>query len=322
MSVINRRSFVAGCAAPFVLGAVRPVRAAIGGPDGEQVAGFTRFSLGEFEIIIVSDGNLATPANLLGVNAEGDELATFLERRFLDPITNYAHTNHVVINTGDAMVLVDVGSGDKFQPTAGRLLENMEAAEIDPTDITHVALTHAHPDHVWGMMDDFGDEPRFPEATYAMGAGEFDWWMKEGRVDDVPDTMKPFVVGARNALSPVSENTVMLQDGGEVVSGVRLIATPGHTYGHMSVVVESGGESLLVLGDAINHAHVSFERPEWQFGFDFDKQQAVATRKRLLDMAATERMAVSGYHLPFPGVGHVAKLGDAYRYVPALVKWG
>lgn len=320
--LINRRTLLGGLAAPFVVTMPSLARAAITGPDGAQAAGFTRFTLGEFKITIVSDGNLTTPANLLGVNAENGDLAEFLESRYLDTITNYAHTNHVIINTGDAVVLVDVGSGDKFQQTAGRLLENLEAAEIDPGDITHVALTHAHPDHVWGMMDDFGDEPRFAEASYAIGAAEFEWWMKDGRVDGVPDGMKPFVVGAQNALSPVADRMSMLTDGGEVAPGVRMISTPGHTIGHMSVVVESGGQSLLVLGDAINHAHVSFERPDWQFGFDMDKDQAVITRKRLLDMAATDRMAVSGYHLPFPGVGHVARDEGAYRFVPALVRWG
>ncbi|MDG1430979.1 MAG: MBL fold metallo-hydrolase [Paracoccaceae bacterium] len=320
--MINRRTLIAGLSAPFIVTMPGIARAVIGGPNGEQSAGFTRFTLGDFEITVVSDGNLATPANLLGVNAEDGDLAAFLESRFLDTITNYAHTNHVIINTGDAMVLVDVGSGDKFQQTAGQLLNNLEAAEIDPSDITHVALTHAHPDHIWGMMDDFGDEPRFPEATYAMGATEYDWWMKDGRVADVPDAMKPFVVGAQNALSPVAERVSMMVDGGEVTPGVRMIATPGHTLGHMSVVVESAGESLLVLGDAINHAHISFERPNWQFGLDMDKEQAVTTRNRLLDMAASERMAVSGYHLPFPGVGHVARDGEAYRFVPALVRWG
>ncbi len=321
MSSISRRALFAGLASPFVVGALRPVHAAIGGPEGQQVSGFTRFSLGAFEITVVSDGNLTTPANLLGVNADGAEVVSFLEKRFLDPVTNYAHTNHVIVNTGEAMVLVDVGSGDKFQTSAGRLIENLEAAEIDPSDITHVALTHAHPDHIWGMMDDFGDEPRFPEATYAMGAAEYDWWMKDGRVDDVADGLKPFVVGAQNALSPVAAATAMLSDNDEIVPGVRMIASPGHTLGHMSVVIESEGEQLLVVGDAINHAYVSFERPNWQFGFDMDKELAVKTRNRLLDMAATDRIAVSGYHLPFPGVGHVVREGDAYRFIPALVRW-
>ena len=101
-----------------------------------------------------------------------------------------------------------------------------------------------------------------------------------------------------------------------------MIATPGHTPGHLSVVVESNGQQLIALGDAMSHAQASFARPEWYNGFDMDGEQTVATRKRLLDMAATDRMAVLGYHFPFPGVGHVMRDGDAYRFVPALWQFG
>ena len=319
---IDRRAALGLITGSLTAGVLATGRArALGAPAEGQAPGYVRFGLGDATVTIVSDGNLITPASLLGVNADPAEVRAFLEARKLSSEVNYAHTNHVVVETGEATVLVDVGSGDKFQPSAGRLLANMEAAGIDPAAITHVALTHAHPDHVWGMMDDFGDEPRIPEAGYAIGAAEFDWWMKEGRVDDVEDGMKAFVVGAQNALAPVAERMEMVADGAEIAPGVTMIDTLGHTLGHMSAMVESGGERLLVLGDAINHGHVSFERPDWQFGFDMDREQAVATRRRLLDMAAADGIAVAGYHLPFPGVGHVVREGSAYRFLPALVRW-
>ena len=318
--IVSRRRFVnLAAAAPLLAGA--SANALPSAPRSAQNAGWSRFSLGDFEITILSDGHLTLPTTVIGVDAPREEVVAFLNERYLDPETNYGHTNHVLIDTGAARVLVDVGSGDKFQPTVGRLVDNLEAAGVDPSDVTHVALTHAHPDHVWGMMDDFGDEPRFPEAAYAISAAEFDWWTAEGRENEVPEEMQGFVIGAKNALSPVAERTTMMKDGDEVAPGVRMIATPGHTVGHMSVMVESGGEALLVLGDAISHAHVSFERPRWAFAFDMDGAQAAETRLRLLDMAATDRIAVSGYHLPFPGVGHVARDGDAYRFMPALWRW-
>ena len=319
--IVSRRRFVQTAAAAPLMGAATAL-ATPGAPSTGQNDGWSRFSLGSFEVTIVSDGNLVVPTTTLGENAPREEVSAFLESRFLDPEVNYSHTNHVLIDTGSARVLVDVGSGDKFQPSAGKLLENLEGAGIDPASITHVALTHAHPDHVWGMMDDFGDEPRIPEARYAINAVEFDWWMAEGRANEVPEAMQAFVVGAQNALKPVAERMSMVADGAEIVPGVRMIATYGHTIGHMSVMVESDGAAMLVAGDAIAHRDVSFERPDWHFGFDMDKEQAVATRKRLLDMAATDRIALAGFHLPFPGVGHAARQGDAYRYVPALWKWG
>lgn len=316
---INRRTLLgATLATPFVV----PVRAAVPvPPPSGQNAGWYRFALGDFEVTVLSDGNLTVPATGLGVNADPGEVQAFLAARYLDTETNYAHTKHFLIDTGTAQVLVDVGSGERFQPSAGRLLANLAAAGIDPASITHVALTHAHPDHVWGMLDEF-DELRIPEAAYTVGAAEFDWWMAEGRVDQVPEAMQAFVVGAQNALGPVAEHTAMAAGETEIVPGVRMIDTPGHTLGHMSLMVESAGEAMLVTGDAINHAHVAFEHPDWHFGFDMDKEQAVATRRRLLDMAAADRVLIAGYHLPFPGIGHAVKEGSAWRFLPALWIWG
>lgn len=318
--IVSRRKFLTATAATPLLATTGAV-AAPSAPTSAQNAGWTRFSLGEFEITILSDGHLLVPTTTLGANAPREEVVEFLTDRFLDPEINYGHTNHVVIDAGDARVLVDAGSGDKFQPTVGRLTENLEAAGIELSSITHVALTHAHPDHVWGIMDDFGDEPRFPEAAYAINAAEFDWWTAEGRESQVPEAIQAFVVGARNALTPVAERTTMLQTDAEIVPGVRMISTPGHTIGHMSVLVESAGEALLVLGDAMAHVYASFERPDWHFAFDMDPAQTVGTRRRLLDMAATDRIAVTAYHFAFPGVGHVAPRGDAYQFIPALWKW-
>ncbi|MEM8841352.1 MAG: MBL fold metallo-hydrolase, partial [Pseudomonadota bacterium] len=107
----------------------------------------------------------------------------------------------------------------------------------------------------------------------------------------------------------------------EIVPGVRFHASNGHTPGHMSLIVESEGEVMLITGDALNHPYVSFEHPDWHFGFDTDREMAAATRRRLLDMLATDRMTIASYHLPFPGIGHAQRAGDAYRYLPASWIW-
>lgn len=293
-----------------------PALAQLGGPATANPAHF-RFTLGEAKITILSDGHLSLPTSGMGVNADPAEVQAFLEAHYLSPETNYSHTNHLYVELGEAKVLVDVGSGNRFLDTAGRLMENMDRAGIDPMEITHVIITHAHPDHIWGVRDDF-DEAIIPDAAYFIGETEQAFWMQDGLASRVSPEMQQFVVGAQNSINVDGADWELMSDGFEVVPGIRVIDTPGHTPGHMSVIVESGGQQLMALGDTISHAYLGFARPEWYNGFDSDGDQTVATRKRLLDMAAADRMAVLGYHFPFPGVGHVARDGDAYRFVPAL----
>jgi len=217
---------------------------------------------------------------------------------------------------GEAKVLVDVGSGTRWIDTAGRLMENLEAAGIDPAGITHVVITHAHPDHIWGIRDDF-DEPIFPDAEYVIGTHEYDWWMQDGLVDRVGPAEQQFVVGAVNALQAEGLEWTLAQDGHEVAPGLRLVATPGHTPGHMSLVVESRGQQLMALGDAMSNPWMNFAKPDWYNSFDHDGERTAATRRKILDMAAADRIAVLGYHFPFPGVGHVKPNGEVFEFIPA-----
>lgn len=316
----TRRSFLKTAAAmpAFALPGAQAL-AELGGPEGGNPAYF-RFTMGEAKITIVSDGYLSLPTNGLGVNADPAEVQAFLAAHYLSTETNTSHTNHLIVEIGDNTVLVDVGSGNRFMDTAGRLWGNLDAAGIDASGITHVVITHAHPDHIWGVRDDF-DEAIIPDAAYYLGETEHNYWMQDGLASQVPAEMQQFVVGAQNSINVDGAEWELMSDGFEVVPGVRVIDTPGHTPGHMAVVVESSGQQLIALGDAMSHAYTNFAHPEWYNNFDADGDQTVATRTRLLDMAATDRMAVLGYHFPFPGVGHVMRDGDAYSFVPALWKF-
>lgn len=297
-----------------------PARAqTLGAPATANPAHF-RFQLGDAVLTVVSDGHLEIPASGLGLNADPEEVKAFLESYFLSTETNYSHTNHLVIETGEATVLVDVGSGNRFLPTAGRLMDNLDSAGIDPGAITHVVFTHAHPDHIWGIRDDF-DEAILPDAAYFLGAAERDYWLQDDLVNQVPTELQQFVVGAVNSLNVEGADWSFVGHETEIVPGVRVIDTPGHTPGHMSVIVESAGKQMIALGDTMTHAWINTVHPDWVGSTDTLPEQTVATRRRLLDMAATDRMAVLGYHFPFPGVGHIARDGDGYRFVPALWQW-
>lgn len=316
----NRRDLLKLTAALPVFTLTGTAKAMISAPDSGQAPGYFRFKMGEARLTVISDGYFTGAAAGLGINVAEADVMAFLEQHRESTVTAYQHTNHVVIELGDAVVLVDVGGGTRFLPTTGRILQNLEAAGIDADAITHVFLTHAHPDHVWGIRDDF-DEALFPDAEYIVGGTEYDWWMQDDLVNQVPDSMQQMVLGAVNSLSAVEPQLRMAVDGDEVAPGVTAVASHGHTHGHMSLRVDTGGDSLLVLGDAATHPYVSFEQPDWVREVDMDPAQTVSTRKKLLDMAATDKMAVLGYHFPFPGLGHVMAIDGAYRFLPALWQW-
>ncbi|MEY8880622.1 MBL fold metallo-hydrolase [Donghicola sp. XS_ASV15] len=299
----------------FALTATAP-KAQVAAPTSDNPAHF-KFAIGAAQVTVISDGFFETPVSGLGVNADPAEVQAFLAAHYLSTESSLAHTNHLIIDLGEARVLVDVGSGSRFMPTAGRLMANLEAAGIDPSSITHVVITHAHPDHIWGVRDDF-DEAILPDAQYFIGADEHAFWLQDGLAASSPAEMQQFVVGAVNSLNVEGADWVLLSDGDEICPGVRAIATPGHTPGHISVHVESEGQQLVALGDSMNHAYTNFAHPDWYNGFDMDGAQTVATRQSLLDRAAEDRITVCGYHFPFPGVGHVMREAGSYRFLPAL----
>ncbi|MDQ2089431.1 MBL fold metallo-hydrolase [Marimonas arenosa] len=305
---------LAAIAPGFALPAM--ARANLGVPAAANPGHF-RFTLGEARLTVISDGFFTQPIETVGVNADRDAVANLLERHFLAPEANYAHTNHLLIELGDATVLVDVGSGSRFFPTTGRLMANMEAAGIDPGAITHVFITHAHPDHIWGIRDDF-DEPIFPDAEYIIGEVEHGYWMQDGLANAVAPEDQQFVVGAVNSINAEGVEWTLVQDGAEIAPGISVMDSFGHTAGHMCLRVESGGKQLIALGDSFAQTWMNFAHPGWYNDIDADPGQTVSSREAILDMAAADEIALIGYHFPFPGVGHVARDGAGYRFVPAL----
>lgn len=307
-------AFALTSAMPFTIPST--ARAQMRAPDADN-PGFFHFHMGQARLSIISDGWFSQPMAGQAINADEADKLVFLNAHYLDLEQNYAHTNHLYVELGATRLLVDVGSGGRFGTTTGKLISNLEAAGIDPAGITHVAITHAHPDHIWGVRDDF-DEPLFADAEYIIGGDEYAYWMQDDLVNRVPETGQQFVVGAVNALTTEGLEWTMAAPEQEIAPGIRMIATPGHTRGHMSVEIESDGHSLIALGDCMTQAFLNFAHPEWVAARDDLPDVTVATRRRLLDRAAADRVAVLGYHFPFPGIGHVKPAQDAYTFIPAL----
>jgi glyoxylase-like metal-dependent hydrolase (beta-lactamase superfamily II) len=273
-----------------------------------------KLKLGTAEITIVSDGVFSLPRSLvLPDKPEADIVGLFQAHGASMEIV--AETNVTVVRDGPVLALIDTGAGPDFMPTLGKFGDRLEEIGIKAEDVTHVVFTHAHADHFWGVIDPLGDGSRWPKAKHVMSRGERDFWLAQGIEDKVPAFQKSMATGIQRRLKELGDLITVADAGSDVAPGLALMATPGHTPGHVSVAVRSGNEELVVLGDALTHAAVSFGAPDWRWGSDIDADQAVRTRKALLDDLANRKAAVIGYHLPWPGLGRVERQGSAYRYV-------
>ncbi len=278
--------------------------------------GWSRSSLqlGEASIEIVSDGKLVLPVNMVLGRVPEDQRDAFLAA---NPPANGAlesPLNLTLYRDGERVVLFDAGSGPNFMSSAGKLGEALEVAEVSADDVTHVVFTHAHPDHIWGVIDDF-DELVFANAEYLMSQTEWDYWFNPETVNQVPEERQSFAVGARRMMQAIEERSSQFKQGVEVLPGIEAFDTAGHTPGHTSFVIRHAGDSIMVGGDVVTNAVYSFANPQWEMATDSDPAEGVKARQKLLDRLASEKMQLIGYHLPHPGTCRVEKKDGTYVYV-------
>ncbi len=216
--------------------------------------------MGDVKIDVLSDGKLQLPLNFVVPDAPKEELTALLKRINL-PTDSYApDCNLTLVRDGKNTILFDVGSGANFMPSAGKLGGAMEEFGLDPSDVTHVVFTHAHPDHLWGLMDDF-DDPVFPEAQYMISKVEWDFWIDPTTVEKMNEARKTFAVGAKRNLEIIEDKISRFNFSEEIIPGIQALDTRGHTPGHTSFEIRSGSESVVVTGDAITNHAISFEKP-------------------------------------------------------------
>jgi len=315
---LSRRSLLAlgaGLGASAMLGETALAKAP---KVGTQPAYFYRFPLGDAEVTVVSDGLLPLgPPKGTFIGVPDDEVKKMLTDNFLSAENVVLEQNSPIVNTGDKLILFDTGMGTSkmFGATTGRQQKSMAEAGIKPGDIDAVVLSHAHIDHIGGIVGADG-KPLFPNAQYYITQADFDFWTDEGKLGG---PFKDFIVHARKNLLPVRDRIVFIKDGQEFLPGVQAIAAPGHTVGHTIFTVSSAGKSFVFLGDLSHHPVLLLEKPRMEFSYDSDPKQAAATRVQLLDMIAANKLPVMSYHYAWPGFGHVAKAGDGFHYYPAAM---
>ena len=285
----------------------------------DGVTGFYRFYVGEHEIIVINDGFIGLPLSLLAADAPEEDVLALLQAYGLDTEFATLPIGVVLIRTGDRLVLLDTGTGtsdfarDLFGDYIGGLVPTLELVGVSPDAITDVIFSHAHGDHLWGTSSD--GQLVFPNAQHYLPQLEWDDLHRE----NFPEFAVPFIEFARNQLQPLVANEGQLAfygDEDEMVPGIQAIATLGHSAGHHALIIESGGQQLLLPFDVLGHPILHCRHPEWFMRVDQIPDLAVLTRQHLLARAADEKIPVLVHHFPFPGLGNVVRDDDAYRYIP------
>jgi glyoxylase-like metal-dependent hydrolase (beta-lactamase superfamily II) len=280
-----------------------------------------RFKLGGFEVATLLDAKAIREGlhPTYGANASADEVQAVARANNIDP-QRIEHPNiPTLVNTGKELILFDTGNGalpKEYEQLRGRLpqgqtVERLAELGHKPEDIDIVVATHGHPDHIGGLVE--GGKPVFPNARYVFGAAEYDFWKRGENVSEARKFNRELFV---KICTPLAERATFIKPGDTVAPGITAVDAAGHSPGLMAFHIESDGKRFMVTADTVTHFVMAVQKPEWFFQMDDDKDKAVATRKRILDMLATDKVFVASFHMPFPGIGWIDRSQGGYRWVP------
>jgi glyoxylase-like metal-dependent hydrolase (beta-lactamase superfamily II) len=303
LSALSSASFVAsrklfGMNHPFTL---------ISEHEGESY----RFKIGDFECYCINDGGFDYNYDHFFKNVPEEQVEKVLSEHNLPTGPIYTPYTHLIVKNGEQLILVDMGAGNVL-PNNGKLPITMKSIGIEPSEIDTIIITHAHPDHIGGTLDDKG-EPVYANARYYIWKGEWDFWFSDKAFDK---TYEFFVNTAREQLSPIKDRINFLEEESEIFPGVNIIEASGHTPGHIVVSFSSKDEHLYYIGDTVLYP-LHLEYPDWLPIYDILPDKAEASKRKIFDLVARENAWVIGQHfVPFPSLGHVVKKGDGWLFQP------
>lgn len=317
----NRRLALAGLpallVAPAFLRSAAAQTAPAAAPAMPQAPGFYRFKVGSHTVTTVHDGFRDVPLAGFVRNAPIEEVKQVLAESFLTGDSFRIPFTVTFVDTGQHLVAFDTGNGvTPAGATNGRMIGNMRAAGIDPAKVTAVVMSHFHGDHVNGLLNAEGGAA-FPNAEIIVPAAEWAWWTDEGNATRTPEGQRPNFANSARRFGPYKDRIRQAAEGAEVVPGIRGVPAYGHTPGHTCYHIADGAAQAMFVADVTNRPELTARRPDMHIVFDFDAAMAEATRRRIFDRVAADRIRITGYHFPFPANGYMAKEGNGYRFVAA-----
>ncbi len=317
MTTLSRRSLLAGAAyaggaAAMTLPAGKLHASAAQQP---QAPGFYRLRVGEAVVTVLLDGYLDI-APEWWVNTTPEALSTALEESFrtVDQPLRIS-VNAYVIQVEGHTIAVDAGADTLFGPTAGRHARALQAAGIDPASVDTVLMSHLHPDHLGGLIA--GGRAVFANAAVNVAGPELAYWRDAGQRTAAPDFARPWFDAVAETMRLYGDRVTTFRGEAALAPGITAVPLPGHTPGHTGFVLESGSERLFLWGDVTDFLALQLADPAATLVFDIDKAEGERSRRRAIEIAASERLMIGGAHVPFPSFGHIAGPRAQRRFLPA-----
>lgn len=293
---------------------------------GLQGGYFYRYPVGKFQVFVLTDGYLRFPSHpTFGKeDASKEEVQSVLRAHYRDPEFIDAQLNLTLIDTGSSRILVDTGYGERGGATSGWLKESLKAAGYSPEDIDHILISHAHPDHLYGLTRKSG-ESVFPNASVWIHHKEKQFWTRTAdELEAMAAAENPqagMLQNINSIFAGVADRIQLFDTPTELIPGVRTLELFGHTPGHSGLMLESEDQRILVLADTANHEILMTVEPDWPFGFDHDPVATAKTRREVFGVAADQKIPCIGYHWSYPGIAYIGREGNAFRWHPTPWSW-
>ncbi len=324
----TRRDMMMGAAGLAAL-AVVPVKSLQAAPvlkpeSTNQVPGFYHFTVGDLKASVIADGALPQEdiASTFAIGADKADVQDVLDAKFIPNAGAHLHCNALLLRSGTQVILFDCGG--QVAPTSGKLVENLKASGVHPDQVSKVIISHAHPDHIFGAVDEQGRSV-FKNASFLIHEQELAFWT--GADAQMPksllpaETQKWMLENVKLKLDVIKPQIQTFKANSDLGHGVSAVDLAGHTAGHSGFLISSGSDSLLHFADAAHLYATALPHPEWKVLYDYDADKAIQTRKTLFDQLSKDKTRAFGYHFPYPGIGHVGVANNVYGWEQELWKW-